>query len=216
MDKLAVRPQIPESFFEHRQLFAAPWIERWGIPNPFIATLFSLLRTTGVELNDFSFNQDATVGENYLNISIRKLNAAIRIGLDTVIFTAANPYWEIAPQLSSVFDQVSDEIRNVVGASPKSQEGVLAFHVTPGTLDFGKMTASLVHKNVVGECLFYGVSLHKAEGALIIDKSLRYENAAFVRLQRRFSGEARFAEVTTRLYEDEVAALRLLGVPEVP
>lgn len=217
MDNPAARPHIPESFLEHRQFFADPWLERWIIPNPFMSALVSPLRALGVDLSDFSFNKDATnVGESYLNISIRKLNAAVRIGLDTVTFIAANPYWELGPQLVPVFDQVSGQIRNVVGSAPKSQEATLAFHVTPGTSDFAKMTASLVNRDVVGECLFYGVSLHRNNGALIIDKSLRYEGAAFVRLQRRFAGDVQFAEIAAQLYQEEVAALRLLGIPEVP
>lgn len=174
------------------------------------------LRAIGVELSDFSFNKDpASIAEIYLNISIRKLNAAVRIGLDTVTFIAANPSWEIVPQLVPVFEQVSNRIRSVLGVSPQSQEATLAFHATPSTSDFRERTAALVHRDVAGDCLFYGVSLHKKDGAMIIDKSLRHEGAAFVRLQRRFAGDAPLAAVASRLYEDELAALRLLGIPEV-
>jgi hypothetical protein len=151
-----------------------------------------------------------------LKISIGRMNAAIRIGLDTVTFTAVNPYWEIAPQLVPAFDGVSDRIRAVVGSSPISQQATLAFHVTPGTLDFAKVTASFVNQAVVGESLFCGISLHRSDGALIIDKSLRHEGAAFVRLQRRFGGEVPFAEVASQLYQDEVAAFQLLGISEAP
>jgi len=217
VDKPGAQLQIPESFLEHRQRFAEPWIERWTTPTVFISPLVSPLRAAGVELSDFSFNKDAAnVGDLYLNVAIRRLNAAVRIGLDTVTFIVANPSWEAAPRLVAVFDQVSGEIRNVVGASPKSQEATLAFHVSPGSLDFGKITTSLVSANLVGNCLFCGVSLHKADGTLLIDKSLRYEGAAFVRLQRTFAGDALFADIAARLYEDEIAALRLLGLSEIP
>jgi hypothetical protein len=209
----ATRPRIPESFFEHRQFFTEPWVERWTIPNPFISALLAPLRPLGVGLADFSFNKDpANVGETYLNISIRGLNAVVRIGLDTVTFIAANPDWEMAPQFVPIFDQISERVRGLLGIAPKSQEATLAFHVTPGASDFRQATASLVNRNVVGECHFYGVSLHRGDGALIIDRSLRYEGAAFVRLQRIFDGDTRFTEVASRLYEDEVAALRLLGI----
>ncbi len=78
------------------------------------------------------------------------------------------------------------------------------------------MTASLVNREALGEYLFYGVSLYRSDGALVVDKSLRHEGAAFVRLQRRFAGDVPFAEITTHLYQDEVAALRLLGIRLVP
>lgn len=131
-------------------------------------------------------------------------------------FIAANPYWAMSPQLSLMFDQLSNKIRNVVGASAKFQEATLAIHVTPGTSDFKEITASFVNKGVVGDCLFYGVSLHRTDGVLIIDKSLRHEDAAFIRLQRRFPGDLLFGEIAARMYDDEVAALQLLGISGVP
>jgi hypothetical protein len=218
VDNVAPKPHIPESFFEHRQIFADPWIDRWILPNPFLVALAPILRGVGVELSDYSLNTNAAnVGDSWLNISLRKLNATVRIGLDTVTFIAANPYWAMTPLLVPVFDQLSDKIRSVAGASPKFQEATLAFHVTSGTVDFRKMTATLVNKEIAGECLFHGISLHRPDNTvLIIDKSLRYENAAFIRLQRRFSPEVLFAEIVARLYDDEVAALRLLGISGVP
>jgi hypothetical protein len=211
------RPSIPESFVELRQFFASPWVERWTIPNPFVAALASPLQAAGVELSDFSFNNSAAnLGEDFLNVSLRRLHAGVRIGLDNATFLASNPDWGAAPHLVAVFEQISQQIRKVVEASPQSQQATLAFHVTPGTADFGQVTASLVNRSVVGEWLFSGVSLHRAEEALVIDKSLRYDGAAFVRVQRRFAGDTLFGEIAAWLYDAEVAALRLLGLREVP
>lgn len=122
----------------------------------------------------------------------------------------------MVPRLVSALDLAFGGIRDVVGCAPNSQEATLAFHVTPGTSDFAKATASLVNKDALGEYLFYGVSLYRGDGAIVVDKSLRHEGAAFVRLQRRFAGDAPFADVASQLYLDEVAALRMLGIPEIP
>lgn len=217
MAKPEDKPQIPESFLEHRQHFADPWIGLWVIPNPFLSALFPPLREIGAELSDFSFNKDGTnIGETYLNIALRRLNAGVRIGLDTVTFMAANPSWEITPELVSAFDEISSHIRDIVKASPKSQQATLGFHVTPGALDFGTATASLVNRQRTGDYLFYGVSLYKDDGAVLIDRSQRYERAAFVRLQRTFGSDVTFAEVAAELYKEELAALRLLDVADVP
>ena len=140
----------------------------------------------------------------------------MRVGLDTLTFIVANPVWEKATELASVFDRMSVAAHEVVGSMPARQEAILAFHVTPGTADFAKATSALVDVSTVGKSLFYGISLHRSDGTLVIDKSLKYEGAAFVRLQRQFSGDASFSEVALRLYEDEVSALRLLGIPGVP
>jgi hypothetical protein len=208
---------MPESFFEHRQSFSDGWIERWTIPNPFLVALASPLRTMGAELSDFSFNKEATnIAENYLNIALRKFNAGVRIGLDSVTFMASNPDWELAPKLIGLFDEISDLIHRVVEVSPKYQEAILAFHVTAGKLDFGVSTASLVNKKKIGEGLFYGVSVYGGDRSLVIDKSARYEGGAFVRVQRKFAGEIPLAKVAEALYNEEVTALRLLGIADIP
>ena len=151
MDSPAAQPRMPESFLEHRHFFTDPWVERWTVPNPFILGLAPALRTMGVDLGDFSFSKGAAnVGESCLNVSIPPLNAAVRIGLATVTFVVRNPCWEMAPRLVFALDLASGGIRDVVGCPPNSQEATLAFHVTPGTSDFAKATASLVNKGCSG------------------------------------------------------------------
>jgi hypothetical protein len=206
-------PNITESQFEHRHVFAEPWVDKWIIPNPFIAPILATLHTSGVELTDFSFNKDAAnVAETYLNVAIRRLNAAVRIGLDAVTYVAVNADWGMAPQLFDVFGHISELTREIVGRQPVFQEATLAFHVMPGTADFRTSTASLVNPNLVSGAEFYGISIHRNDGILTIDKSVRYDGAAFVRLQRRFTGEATFTDVASRVYQEEIAALRLLGI----
>jgi hypothetical protein len=143
---------------------------------------------------------------------MRKFNAAIRIGLDTVSFIAGNLDWAIAPQVVPVLEEVSETIRGITQTAPKFQEVTLAFHVAPGTADFRASTTALVNKDLLGEALFYGVSRHGSESSLMLDKSLKYEHAAFVRLFRTVSGNVTFPDLASLLYNDQVSALRLLGI----
>jgi len=212
----ASEPTIPESFLEHRQVYPSAWADRWTNNNPFIGLLFPLLRNSGVELTDFSFNKDATnVGETYLHIAIRKLNSAIRVGLDSVTYLAGNPDWSMAPQLVELFDSVSSSIQKFINETPSSQQLTLAFHVTSGAVDLHEKTSQLVNHGVLGEASFYGISLYHEHGSMVIDKSLRYEGAAFIRLTRSFEGILTFAEIAPQIYEDEVKTLSLLGITGV-
>lgn len=213
MTEQAAKPNIPESFLEHRQTFSSTWIDRWTVSNPFIGVLYSLLRYRGVELSDFGFNKDAAnVGETYLNLSLRKLNAAIRVGLETVTYIVANPDWSMAPQLVELFDTVSATLSKFVEQVPASQQFTLAFHVTGGAIDLRQMTSKLVNKELLGDAEFFGISLHQKEGSIVVDKSLRYEKAAFIRIQRTFPGTASFAEIAPLIYEEEVKTLSLIGI----
>jgi len=206
-------PSITESFLEHRQDYAAPWVNRWAIPNPFIDELFPILRGFGVELTNISFNKEAAnVGENYLNFAIPKLSAAIRLGLDHLTFLVANPDWSIAPQLVEIFDSASMTISKFVGAIPKSQKLTLAFHVLPGPISFGERTASLVQVDRLGPANFFGISLYRDDRSIVIDRSQRHDGAAYIRMERTFGGEVSFADIAPQLYEDEKSALALLDI----
>jgi hypothetical protein len=215
MNEQAPKSTIPESFLEHRQTFAAPWADRWTA-NPFIGVLFPIVRKWGVALTDFSFNKEATnVGENYMNVAVRKLNAVVRVGLDNVTYIAANPDWSMAPQLVELFDSLASIVGKFVEQAPTTQQLTLAFHVTAGDIDLKKASAQLVNHELLGDAEFFGISLHQNNGSIVIDKSLRYENAAFIRLQRTFPGAMTFAEIAPQIYEEEVKALSLIGITGV-
>ena len=198
-------------------MFAEPWIGLWTIPNPFVQAVYAPLRPFGVSLNDFSFNRDAaTIAETWLNVEIKSLKAAIRIGLDRVTFMAANPSWNAAPQLVSAFEAVSVAIRKLTDIDAESQTSVLGFHLTAGQGDFRARTGELVNAAALGDGLFYGVSVHRDDSSLAIERSLSFNNAAFIRLERRLGPRATFPEIATALYADEMAALSLLGIPAIP
>lgn len=207
---------IPESFLEHRHTFATPWVDLWKIANPFIGVLFPIVRKWGVALTDFSFNKDATnVGEAYMNVAVRNLNAALRVGLDNVTYIAANPDWTMAPQLVELFDAIASSVGKFVEQAPITQQLTLAFHVTAGDIDLQTASTQLVNRELLGEAEFFGISLHQKNGSIVIDKSLRYENAAFIRLQRNFPGLTTFAEIVPQIYEEEVKTLSLIGITGV-
>lgn len=217
MENARSKPHIPESFFEHRQLYATPWLDQWVLPNPFVTALFPVLRPVGVELGDLSFNNNPnSLAEIYLHIAIRKLRAGVRVGLDAVTFICENPDWSTQSQLVAIFEQASSTIRSVAGRSPEHQESTLAFHVVLPTTNLAEVTGALFDRKKVGDHLFYGLSLHGSDGVLIIDKSLRHDNAAFVRLQSHFAGGVGLAQIAEHLYREEIRALRLIGIQEIP
>lgn len=129
---------------------------------------------------------------------------------------AENPNWEDAPKLIEVFQDLAGKIHAVAGHPPKSQECSLAFHIAPGPHDFGGATKSLVREDVIAPGDFYGLTRHRADSAMTIDKSMKYSNGAFVRLQRTFAGDVPFPQVAIALFEDQKEALKLLGINEAP
>ena len=191
-------------------------MDRWTVPNPFISELHSVLRAYGVELTDFSFNKEpANVGETFLAVNVRKLNVVIRVGVDHITYMVGNPDWGVAPQLVELFDTVSQAVWSFLGQEPVTQQLTLAFHVTPGATPLRHSSSKLVNCEALGDADFYGISVHRESDSLVIDKSLRYDNAAFIRIQRTHKGPVGFSIVARQLYADELKALDLLNISGV-
>jgi len=208
---------IVESLFELRQVQATNWIELWGrTPNPFLAAILPVTERLGVDLVDISFIANpASLGEIALNVFLKRFRAALKVTLSSVTFLAENRNWDDAPRLLEVFQDLAGRIQTVAGHSPKSQECSFAFHVAADTHDFGRATKNFVREDIVASGDFYGFTRHRADSAMTIDKSMKYSNGAFVRLQRTFGGDIPFTQIAVALFEDEKEALKLLGINEI-
>jgi hypothetical protein len=207
------KPDIPESALEHRVVFETHWIDKWTIPNPFVALVLKAIEGADISLEDFSFRQDSkNVGETALIVAVNRLRTTLIVGLNEVTFRVNNPDWDMAPQIVETFDSVVETIASFASVAIKKQESILAFHVTPGNLEFASMTAKLVNASRLGEAEFYGLNLMKSDSSLMIEASRKFKGGAFFRLTRVFSGAAKFAEVALALHADESFALGLIGV----
>lgn len=213
-----LEPKIIESYFELRQSFEANWADRWeGLSNVLAARTVPILRDYGIVLSDFAFQESPkSLADVGLTISLRPLNAIIRIGLESVTYGASDPSWRESEHLLEIFGLVSKNITDALQAQPALQESLLSFHVLPGKLDFSESSKSLVRTDLLGEGEFFGLTRHRKDGSLTIDKSLKYRSAAFVSLRRELHGRATFADVAALIYKDEIEALAFLGIAEIP
>lgn len=207
------KPDIPESALELRVIFSSNWIDKWTVPNPFVSILLAALKPTGVSLEDFSFRQEPkNVAENGLVVNVNKLRSVITIGLDRITFRLANPDWGMAQDLATVYQSTVDTCQSFVALPIKSHDYVLAFHVTPGSMDLAASGKALVDSSKIGDADFYGINVAKQDNTLSIEKSLRYQGGAFFRLTRSFASPITFQEIAVSIYSDEVSALELLGI----
>ena len=60
-------------------------------------------------------------------------------------------------------------------------------------------TANLVNVGLIGDAAFYGVSIHRNTGQLLIEKSLKYDHAAFLRIQHKFEGTQALSAVAAEI-----------------
>lgn len=207
---------IPESYFEYRGEFRTAIFDAWRLPNPFVKALFEILKSQNVSLGDFSFAKTpSNLREVQLTVNVTSVRAILKVGIDTVTFVALNPDWADAPALIQLFEVILKKILEVGNTTLHTQEIALAMHVKPGKLSFSGRMAELVNKEALGPAEIYGVSVYRSDSTLVIDKSQRYLNSIFIRLNRRFSGEVSFPDIAASLYTDENQALKLLGLQEL-
>jgi len=207
---------IPESFFEYRADLSVAMFSAWTLPNPLVPSVLGALAKWNVGLSDVTWNNEAkSFKDLQLTFNVAQLDAAIKVGVDSVLFIALNPDWEDAPNLVSAFDEAIKAICKTGNTQVRSQEISLAMHVKPGSTPFVDVMARLVNKEVLGPGEMYGFSVYRDTSSLVIDKSIRYEKAVFLRLTRRFAASSSFEEIADILYKDELKALDFLGLREL-
>jgi hypothetical protein len=209
---------IADSFFELRQSYASWFLPAWSeSPNAFAKSLLTVAESLGAEPSDISFTQgQQNLGEVSLVLLIRKLKLAVRVNLASVAFVAENPSWDDEQRLIAPCRQISDLINSIVSQSPKEQEANISFHLSGKGLAFFNHSQRFVDRTIVGEGECFGFTRYGKNSSLTIDKSAKYEDAAFVRVQQRFPGSTSITEVTIRMLDLENEALQMLGVDELP
>jgi len=207
---------ISESYLEYRATLQTPMFPVWTIPNPLIPSLHSMLAELDVNLSDITWNKDpSSVSDLQLTISILKLNAVLRVGVDTIFFSAFNPAWSEADALARLFGAVLARILQVGKTELKQQAITLAMHVKPGIEPFREALIKMVRPDVIGEAEMYGVSAYRQDFSFIIDRSSKYKGALFVRLDRTLAPNMSFEEIAKTLYTDEARVLGFVGLEDL-
>ncbi|HEY5176823.1 MAG TPA: hypothetical protein VII95_14780 [Terriglobales bacterium] len=209
-------PDIHEASFEYRADLGSPLFEAWTPPNKAVTVLVPVLKQWGVTLGDVTWNRENNSAKDLqVTFNVQKLGAVLKVGLDSLVFNAFNPDWAKAPQLLELFQTCTSVLEAAVGLQIARQEAVLAFHVTPGARPFKEVMRELVRSDKLGVGNMYGLGVYESDSSFIIDRSLRFDGGAFVRLQRAFAGSVTFDELAKMLYDDEIRVLKLLELSEL-
>jgi hypothetical protein len=134
--------------------------------------------------------------------------------METATFSSADPDWESAEQLLSLFDLVMGTIKGAGKAEIAAQEALLAMHVRQGKRSLREAMIGLVNAKELGLGQMYGVSVYGDETALLLDKSQRYSDAVFIRVTRKFPPDTGFDAIAEAIYADEMKALGYFGLGE--
>lgn len=209
------KAEIPESFFESRFEFTHPIIESWNNQIGTVGAILPALKSFGVSLADVTWEKDPkTFKDIAVYFNVLKLNAGLKIGLDWAVCTAANPDWADAPVLLSIFEQGMSALKKHLKVGVLTVDCSLAFHVQCKAADLFAKVSGFVRPELLGTGSSYGVSLYADNFNYVIDKSVRFDKALFIRIFRRFQGDISFEELAAALLKDETDILNKLDLTE--
>ncbi|MFV1980023.1 MAG: hypothetical protein ACC655_02625 [Rhodothermia bacterium] len=212
----SVVPTFHRAFLEYGSVYDEPALEKWDAGKLSQALLRSLGQW-GVSLEDISVSQSAAnAAEVHTRIELFSRKVVLEVGIGQLRFSADDPDWGNAETLVEVVEKTLSGVRSVLGVSIDRHWATLAFHFSVQGREPGELTKAFL--NPVSELLdepgvrSFGVSVYREDGHFVLDTSVMYPNALFMRILREFPGDVSFRKVGETIYEEEARYLRMLGL----
>src|SRR5208337_2761910 len=215
-----IQAEILFSHLEYTSIFKRPILETMSPPAKLIAAVLGALEPAGYKLDGVEANLQVRKLDEISYVFRRTTPGvpprSLTLGLGKVVVTADNLNWTEADQFISVHGAALDVIREVGGAETQSQQLDVANHVQIKERSRKDVTAPLVTPSALrpldGEADFSGVILLREKALVVIDASIVFANALFVRVVRTYPPEAPLAELAETLRKDEERIFDVLGL----
>ncbi len=178
------------------------------------------LQPSGYKLDGVEVNVQARKLDEYSIVFTRTTPAfparSLTLGLAKVDVAAQNLDWTEADQFISEQRAALDAIRAVGGAEIQSQQLITGMHIQLKDRARKEVTAPLVSPVgfglLDGNADFSGAILAQEKTIVVIDASMAFANALFVRIKREHPPEASFQQLAETLRKDEQRIFDVLGL----
>lgn len=219
----STQAEIVYSALEYTAIFKDPILESAAKPAGLVTPILKALapwdfKLDGVQIKTHSekLSDHAITFRHGLDVAPDRV---LVLGLDKATFTAMNLSWEEAEPFVALVQAGMATIREAARAEVNSQSVNLAMHVQLKEKPRKDVTAPLLSTRGLGllseEAKSPGVILIGDKASLVVDASVGYENALFIRIQRQHPAQATLQELAAALRKDEehlFSALCLEGI----
>jgi hypothetical protein len=214
-DELATA-QIQQAVFEYRANFKEPLTGLlYGEQQLEIVTAMQkALSPWQVGFENITWNQAAkNVAEVQCTFGVRSLVAAVQVDVNGTTLSAFNLDWSRAPKLLELFQTSADALKRSTARHFQSQRTTLSFHLMPGPKHFKESLGELVNERAIAveNAEMYGISAYSTDYTFVIDASVVFQGAAFIKMIRNFVPEEGFEKIAETVRKDEEKVLRHLG-----
>jgi len=209
--------EIPYSMLEYTAVFGKPILEAWAVPVRLVAAILRVLEPFGFKADGVELKTRAEkLTENAIVFRRTPPGVTFTVGVEKVVIAAENLDWSDAEQFMRGARAGLDAVVQEGKADLRVQHLVLAIHIQLKTKPRHEVTAPLLSPEALklldGDLKMPGVILQREKCSVVIDGSLAFANALFVRINREHSPSAAFDQMAEDLRNDEMQLFDLLGL----
>jgi hypothetical protein len=211
--------EIPRSFLEYTLTFERPILEKWDHRAVVSADVLATLKPWGFNLDGVEVKTPEKLDDHA--IIFRRTSPAnppfsIALFLGKIFIVAENLDWSGAESFITTVTAGVDVIRKTTGCTVRSQHIGLGMHIQLKNRSLKDVTAPLVSAAALalldGDIVFSGVIINRATSNIIIESSIQYANALWVRMFREHPGTTTLPEVAATLRKDEEGLFTVLAL----
>lgn len=209
--------EIPYSLVEYTAVFKKPILGAWTIPANFVAAILDALAPFGFTMDGVEVKIHTEKLSDYAFVFRRTPpGVTFTLGVGKLVITAENLDWTNAEQFILGARAGIDVVLRETKAEFKSQQLTVALHIQLKDRPRQEVTAPLLSpaalKLMDGEIKLPGIILIRDKATLIVDGSVPYANALFVRIIREHAGDAGLEQMSAALRADEEQLFGALGL----
>jgi hypothetical protein len=203
------------TFLEYQALFREPIFEAWGQPNALMRAVFRAFRPWNINLTSISAKQSpANAGEVGIVFNLLNGKFVFSVGVGAANLLVTNPSWADSELITQVLRAGVEAVRESAKAEVDRHVLSLSMHLRPRQKQIREITSQFVKisKPRVADAKIkaLGFSLYTDDGSWIVDSSVIYNDALFVKLSQAFAPSVSFEEMATSLRQEQSDLLAIL------
>ena len=209
-----IHADIPLSFFEYRVLFREPMMYR-KLYSEVSSDVYRALREWNVGLENVT-HKLAYANPSELSVSFALFGGRVglTVGLGYASLLVRDPNWSETKLVESIAKAGVDAVVASGDVAVGQQRASIVMHLKPASGPIKDIVARLIRPadslTSGGDVRAYGFSMYRGDATWVVDASVLYPEALFVRIEDALPADTPFEQVAARLYKEEQDLLGLL------
>jgi len=208
---------IPGSFLEYVANYREPAFGPLKLHEEIFKSALLAFRPWNVSLQNVVSNQSPrNFSEIWTSFALLGGRLAFSIGLGTCRVFVTNPDWSEVSTLIQIASAGLGALKSAGGIEIETQRASIGMHLKPAggsikkfVLEFAKPAAATL---LAEDVQAVGISIYRQDSTWVVDKSVVYPEALFVKIDRSFRPAVGLDEIARVLKQEEDELLGMLNL----